>query len=90
MYKVFVRHEVKDFDSWHQGYREYYDIQRDLNMVSDAVHHDVDNSGRLTVVHDFATMDDVNRYMSLPNLKELMEKVGMVGEPEVWVTKKIL
>ena len=90
MYRVFVRHEVKDFDAWHKGYREYYSIQKDLNMVSDAVQHDVEDSGKLTVIHDFASMDDVNRYMSLPNLKALMEKVGMVGEPEIWVTQKVL
>ncbi len=90
MYRVFVRHTVKDFDAWHSGYRTYYDIQRDLNMVGDAVQHDVEDPNKLTVVHDFATMDDVNRYMSLPNLKELMEKVGLIGEPEIWVTEKVL
>ena len=59
-------------------------------MVGDAVQHDVEDPCRLTVVHDFSTMEDVKRYMSLPNLKDLMEKVGMIGEPEIWVTEKVL
>ena len=90
MFRVFVRHEVKDFDAWHRGYREYYDIQKGLNMVGDAVQHDVEDPSKLTVVHDFATMEDVQNYMSLPDLKALMEKVGLIGEPEIWVTRKVL
>ena len=61
----------------------------DTDLVR-SVQHDVEDPNKLTVVHDFATMDDVNRYMSLPNLKELMEKVGLIGEPEIWVTEKVL
>ena len=90
MYRVFVRHSVKDFDEWHRGYRNYYDIQRDLKMVGDSVQRGVEDPRQITVVHEFASMDDVKAYMSLPNLKELMDKIGIVGEPEIWVTEKIL
>ena len=56
--------------------REYYPLQVELDMCGDAVHRDVEDGNRMTVVHDFATMEDVKRYMSLPNLKELMDKIG--------------
>ena len=90
MYRVFVRHQVEDFEKWHAGYRDYYDIQVDLNMCGDAVHRDTEDGNRLTVVHDFATMEDVNRYMSLPNLKELMDKIGVTTQPDIWVTRRVL
>ena len=90
MYRVFVRHQVEDFEKWHNGYRDYYGLQADLNMFGDAVHRDVDDGDRLTVVHDFASMDDVKRYMSLPNLKELMDKIGVKSQPDIWVTRKVL
>lgn len=90
MYRVFVRHSVEDFEKWHAGYREYYPLQVELEMCGDAVHHDIEDGNRMTVVHDFATMDQVKRYMSLPNLKELMDKIGVKGEPEIWVTKRVL
>ena len=90
MYRVFVRHEVKDFGEWHKGYRSYYPIQVDLNMTGDAVHRDEENGNKITVVHDFATMDDVKRYMSMPNLKELMDKIGVESEPDIWVTRRVL
>ena len=44
-----------------------------------APQHDVDDPCKLTVVHDFTSMEDVKRYMSLPNLKDLMQKVDLVG-----------
>lgn len=90
MYRVFVRHTVEDFDKWHAGYREYYPLQVELNMSGDAVHRDAEDGNRIIVVHDFATMDDVKRYMSLPNLKDLMDKIGVTGQPEIWVTKRVL
>ncbi|NKB54483.1 MAG: hypothetical protein GKR97_20140 [Rhizobiaceae bacterium] len=90
MFRVFVRHQVKDFNAWHEGYRKYYDLQRDLNMSADAVQRDVEDPTRLTVVHDFSSMDDVKRYMSLPNLKGLMDDIGVIGKPDIWITEKVL
>ena len=90
MFRIFVRHSVKDFDEWHRGYKKYYDIQRDLRMVGDSVQRGVEDPTEVTVVHESADQEDVKKYMSLPNLKELMDDIGVVGEPEIWVTEKVL
>ena len=50
MYRVFVRHTVEDFEKWHAGYREYYPLQVELDMCGDAVHRDVEDGNRMTVV----------------------------------------
>lgn len=87
MIRIFVRHTVKDFDKWLEGFRGYEEIQKDLNRLGGGVANSIDDPHSVTVFHDFADMDAAQRYMSLPNLKELMEAVGVVGEPEIWVTQ---
>ena len=84
MIRLFVRHEVADFDTWLKAYHDFDAERGGLGVVGAAVGRSVDNANEVTVTHDFENLDKAKAFIDSPRLKEAMTAAGVSSQPTVW------
>lgn len=86
---MFVRHEVADYDVWKKAYDEAADFQKASGVKAEAVYRHEDNPNVVTVYHKFDTIDAARAMANDPALKEVMDKIGVRGKPEIWFAQEV-
>jgi hypothetical protein len=84
MVRLFVRHNVADYDAWRKVYDEFDNERRPMGVTDDAVFQSVDDPNDVTVWHDFAEADEARAFVSSEALRSTMQRAGVQGEPEAW------
>jgi len=69
MVRMFVRHNVADYEVWRKGYDEF-DQERGPNDV--------------TAWHDSDTAEAARAFVSSDALRSAMQRAGVQGEPQIW------
>jgi hypothetical protein len=84
MVRMFVRHEVADYDGW----REVYDgfDRRSHGVVADAVYRSLDDPNDITVVHDFESAESAHAFIEASDLEGAMRSSGVTSTPTIWFT----
>lgn len=88
--RMYVRHEVNDYATWRKGYDAFNAERKKLGVTGAAVYRSVDNPNDVTVTHDFKSADKAKEFASSARLKEVMEKAGVKGAPQIWFTTRAL
>jgi hypothetical protein len=84
MVRLFVRHNVADYDAWRKVYDEFDNERRPMGVTDDAVFQSVDDPNDVTLWHDFAGADEARAFVSSEALRSAMQRAGVQGEPEIW------
>jgi quinol monooxygenase YgiN len=84
--RMYIHHEVTDYTAWRKVYNAFAGTQRKLGVITQAVYQSVENPNDVTVTHDFKTKEKAKAFMSAPELKSAMEKAGVKGAPQIWIT----
>jgi len=82
---VIVTHEVKDYNSWRKGYDADETNRKQAGFKVSGVYADVKNHNMVTIIGEFPSAAAAEAFTTSPKLKEVMEKAGVVGKPEVKV-----
>ena len=85
MSSVFIRHRVADFDAWKVAFDDHGTIRRDHGLADASLLRDEDDASMVTIV---LKADDIARARELlasDDLRETMQKAGVVSEPKVWI-----
>lgn len=88
MSTVFVRHKVADYDAWKPGFDEHGAVRREHGLTDAGLYRAADDPNDVTIL---LTTDDVARaqeFIASDDLRETMQKVGVVSAPEVWITNE--
>ena len=86
--RMFARHEVADYGAWRKAFDAFAPTQKKLGVVATSVYRAADNANDVTVIHDFKSMEKAKAFVSSPELKAAMEKAGVKGAPQVWITTR--
>ena len=84
MVRMFVRHDVADYDAWRQSYDAFDGTRSEMGVTAHAVYLSVDDPNNVTVTHDFADADAARAFTSSPELRSAMENAGVTSEPTIW------
>ncbi len=84
--RMFVRHEVADYAVWKNGFDSYAPEQKKGGVFFKAVYQAADNPNDVTVIHDFHSLEQAKAFAASPDLKARMEKLGVKGAPQIWIT----
>jgi quinol monooxygenase YgiN len=84
MIRLFVRHSVADYDAWRKAYDEFDPTRRSMGVIDDAVFQSIDDPNDVTVWHDFESANAAQAFASSEAVREVMERAGVEGAPEVW------
>ena len=85
MIRLFVRHDVADYEAWRQVYDELDGKRRTMGVTAEAVFQSIDDPNDVTVWHDFETAQAAQAFASSPEQPDAMERGGVQGEPRSWL-----
>ena len=85
MTRMFVRHQVEDFDHWKKVYDDF--DQAGMGVRNDAVFQAAEDPNDVTVWHDFDDLESARALAESDELRDAMKRGGVVGEPAVWFTE---
>jgi len=89
MVTVIITHEMKNFSEWKAGYDEDEARRQQAGLKMSGLYRAVDNPNVVTVIGEAASVEALNEFMSSPELKAVMEALGVISAPEVKVLNKI-
>ena len=89
MATLFVRHKVKEFKTWKAAYDAFDAERQTMGVTGHGVYQAEGDPSDVTVYHHFDSMEAAKSFAGSPRLKEVMQKAGVVGAPDMWFTKKI-
>jgi heme-degrading monooxygenase HmoA len=84
MVRMFIRHEVADYDAWRTVYDGF--DRRALGVLDASVCRSVDDPNEVTVVHDFGSEEAAREFMASGELEGAMRSAGVSSTPTVWLT----
>jgi hypothetical protein len=88
MVRMFVRHDVADYDAWRKVYDDFADEQQARGVRAEAVYRSVEDPNDVTVWHDFDDVESARAFMSSDLLRETMASAGVQGQPQIWLTEE--
>lgn len=86
--RMYIRHEVHDYATWRKGYDAFSAERERMGVAGAAVYRSVDNANDVTVTHDFKSADTAKDFATSARVKEVMEKAGVKGAPQIWLTTR--
>jgi quinol monooxygenase YgiN len=86
--RLFVRHEVADYGVWRKAFDAFAPTAKKSGAINGAVYRSADNANDVTVTHDFHSVAKAKAFAASPELKAAMEKAGVKGAPQIWITTK--
>jgi quinol monooxygenase YgiN len=86
--RLFVRHEVADYGVWRKAFDAFAPTAKKSGAINGAVYRSADNANDVTVIHDFHSVQKAKAFAASPELKAAMEKAGVKGAPQIWITTK--
>jgi quinol monooxygenase YgiN len=84
MIRMFVRHSVNDYATWREHYDAFDEERQSMGVTGHTVYQSVDDPNDVTVSHDFTTREAAETFSSSPRLREVMQKAGVAGTPDIW------
>jgi len=84
MVRMVVHHRVDAYPRWRVAYDAFDEERRGMGVTDHEVFCAVDDPNDVTVIHDFATIDEAKAFAESVRLREVMDDAGVLGTPEVW------
>ena len=88
MAHVMVNHDVADFDTWKTAFDEHESMRQESSISVTGLYRGKDNPNNVTVMMS-GNDDNLNSFMDSEELKEAMQKAGVVSQPNIWMLDKV-
>jgi len=83
MATMIVRHKVASFESWKPVFDGMTDLRKKHGWLGHIVLRDASDPNTVTVINRVKTLDGAKAYGGSPELRQAMQKGGVVSPPEV-------
>ena len=79
MVTIIDTHEVKDFNSWKQSFDAGTEIRSRAGVTLKNLYRHTDNQNKVTIILEMTDVPSAKAFIT--NLKPIMEKSGVIGDP---------
>jgi hypothetical protein len=84
MVYIHIRHRVKDYARWREGYDNHAPARQAGGAVGEAlVMRNVEDPNELSILLGWSDVQKARAFIQSVSLKEAMQKAGVQGSPEV-------
>ena len=80
---MYVRHKVADFSKWKPLFEEHDAVRKEFGCLKSEVFTNDQNPNEVLAILQWDNKDQAAKFGASPNLKEAMERGGVVSTPEV-------
>ena len=88
MVRLFIRHNVDDYEAWRRGYDEFDEQRKPMGVKDEAVYQSIDDPNDITVWHDFDSAGEARALVASDELGSAMKRAGVQGEPQIWFVEE--
>ena len=81
--KLYVRHQVANFKNWKTAYDQHDATRKQFGCTAASVFTNSENPNEVLAVHEWDSKEDAVKFIQSPELKEAMQKAGVVTAPEI-------
>jgi hypothetical protein len=85
---MIIQHKVQDFATWKPIYDSHASARSAAGLTNGRVFRSVDDPNEVTVLLDTADAKQANDFLASEDLKNAMQRAGVVGQPEIYVLEK--
>ncbi len=89
MASMLVQHKVKDFADWKKVYDSVADLRANNGELSDQIYRDASDPNSLTLIFNWDSLENAQKYAQSPELKAAMERAGVVGPPSIYFLNEV-
>jgi hypothetical protein len=87
---MIVRHKVRDYGQWRPIFDRHADMQKRAGLINPRVYHSADsNKSEIVVVFDTEDTKKAKEFAASADLKEAMEKAGVLDTPTIYFLESI-
>jgi hypothetical protein len=87
---MIVRHKVRDYGEWRPIFDQHAEMQRGAGLLNPRVYHSADsNKSEIVVVFDTEDTKKAKELAASVDLKEAMEKAGVLDTPTIYFLESI-
>ena len=83
MVHMMIRHKVADYSRWKESFDEHLNLRKAAGETEARVMISVDDPREVTLFFDWDSLDRARRFVGSEDLKQAMQKAGVVGDPDV-------
>ena len=85
----FLTHEVKNFDNWVNGFKAGEPLRNKFGIKVHGVYRAENNPNMVTIHTEANSQENFKQFLADPELKEAMDKAGVVGQPTMSISHKV-
>lgn len=89
MITLFERATVSDFAKWHEVFKGFGPTLKAKGVTASSVYRSTDDPNDVTVVHEFATLDEAKAFIDSPELHAARAQAEVPCTPTIWFTEKV-
>jgi hypothetical protein len=87
---MIIRHKVRDYGEWRPIFDQHAEMQRDAGFINPRVYHSADsNKSEIVVVFDTEDTKKAKEFAASADLKEALEKAGVLDSPTIYFLESI-
>jgi quinol monooxygenase YgiN len=83
MIHVLVRHKVSDYNRWKEAFDSHLNSRKRAGETGFHLFHNADDPQEVILLLDWTSADEARRFMKSDELRDAMQKAGVVGAPDV-------
>ena len=83
MIHVIIRHKVADYGRWKEVFDAHLNTRKANGEIAHRLLLSVEDPRDVTLVMDWDGLERARRFAGSDELKQAMQKAGVVGEPEI-------
>ena len=86
---ILVIHESENFNKWKPVYDEHEKVRKSSGSKGARLFRSKDNPNETAVLIEWDNIENAKKFASSPNLKETMQRAGVIGMPKVYFLDEV-
>jgi hypothetical protein len=89
MASMFIKHRVADYGKWKPAFDEHETARRQAGATGHSLHRSTDDPNVVTATFHVDDVARAREFVASPDLRAVMERAGVQGQPEIWITEDV-
>ena len=86
---IAVRHKVEDYKKWYPVYAEHGKVRKASGSKGARLFRNNDNPNETLLIMEWDSFDNAKKFAQSPELRETMERAGVVEMPDVYFLDEV-
>ena len=86
---ILVKQTIKDYAKWKPLFDKHGSTRKKSGSKGGRLYRNSQNPNEIVVIMEWDAIDNARKFTESADLREIMEKAGVIGKPEVYFLEQI-